>query len=146
MVDFIFFFVFTALAKYMLLDKYVKGYNMTCKRIRIGERYKWRGLPKDPSDAENPRKLNAFEEELSRYHPIHLHVYRNDIISIWTNRYPLMCFLEYLEHSKVRELYDKMVESMEVVKVTPMGGKVYRKYKYNVVIKINYRSDYRGKT
>ena len=113
---------------------------MTCKRIRIGERKKTRFAGKHPELVEPSRELTPLEQILDNYHAVKLHAYRNDIFSIHTNRYPLLCMKDMMAlNPKLKEAIDKYTDSLEVIKVTTMGGKKFSHYHFNVVIKINYK-------
>ena len=113
---------------------------MTCKRIRIGERKKTRFPGKHPERVKPSRELNPLEQILDNYHAVKLHAYRNDIFSIHTNRYPLLCMKDMMAlNPKLKEAVDKYTDSLEIIKVTTMGGNKVSDYHFNVVIKIHYK-------
>ena len=113
---------------------------MTCKRIRIGEKKKVRLAGKHPRLMWPMRAMTPLEEVLDNYHAIKLHAYRNDIFSVHTNNYPLLCMRDLINLSpRLKEALDKYTESLDIIKVTPMGGKKHSNYIYNVVIKITYK-------
>ena len=114
---------------------------MTCKRIRIGEKKKVRLAGKHPRLIWPAREMTPLEEILDNYWSIRLHAYRPDIFSMHTNDNPATCVENILDDPTLKRAFNKYTDSFKVIKVTEMGGKKHTDFKFNVVIKVTYKTN-----